>query len=331
MENVKILDCTLRDGGYVNDWDFGRDNIKKIIKTLKSANIDYIECGFLSDKSTSNSKTLFHNIYDLNDLIDECDTKNLFLMIKFGDYDIKKLPFAKNSFLKGLRLIFKKENIEPAFYEAQYIKSLGYELFINPTFINTYREDEILNLIEKINEISPYAMSIVDSVGSMNEDDLLNIKKIADENLKSDIKLSFHLHNNLQTSFSNSKAILNTNSKREIILDSSLMGMGRGAGNLCVEVISEYLNNKFNKNYQLNSLVKLIDEAIIPIYKTHSWGYSIPYYLCALNNLHPDYAKYLTDNKVPYKFYNDIFKLIPENKKSNFDLSLIENIMGARV
>ena len=83
--NISILDCTLRDGGYVNNWDFGYDNIQKIISNLSDSKIDYIECGFLKDVDYDLNKTIFNNFS-----IHHTSSK-LALMLNYGDFELNKI------------------------------------------------------------------------------------------------------------------------------------------------------------------------------------------------------------------------------------------------
>ena len=125
---------------------------------------------------------------------------------------------------------------------------------------NLYSEDELLYLIDEINGIKPCVLTIVDTLGNMYEKDVVNLFRLIEENLDNDISLGFHSHNSLQLSFSNTKALLGMNIKREIIIDSCIYGMGRGAGNLCTELITKYLNDNYAKDYKIPPLLKIIDE-----------------------------------------------------------------------
>ena len=129
----------------------------------------------------------------------------------------------------------------------------------------------------------------------MRKKDILRIFYLIDNNLFKDIKIGFHSHNNLQLSFSNAQELITLNSKREIIIDTSIFGMGRGAGNLCTELMLQYINENIENKYYMLPILETIDEFIMPIFKTHSWGYSVPYYIAAINDCHPSYATYLTN------------------------------------
>lgn len=326
--NIKILDCTLRDGGYVNNWEFGLKNSKTIVERLCQAKIDYLEVGFLQNAEYTSSKTIFNNIQEVNNVVPANCTSNIVGMIVYGKFDINKIiPKTDDIKLNSIRVTFKKHEINTVFPYLEKIKDCGYKLFINPTNIESYSDKEILDIIERVNKIQPYGFSIVDTNGVLKEKNIQRLFYLIDNNLDEKIKLGFHSHNNLQLSFSNAQCLIKNSQNRELIIDSTVFGMGRGAGNLCTELITQYINDNYNENYDLIPILKIIDEQINPIFAQTPWGYSVPYYLAATNHCHPNYAKYLVDKQtVPVEVINDLLKTIPHNKKSNCDIDLIKQI-----
>ncbi len=330
MTNIKILDCTLRDGGYVNNWDFNHKCARQIINNLIKAKVDYIECGFLKDCEYTPEKTLFNEIDEINNLCPQKENSNtkIVAMSIFGQFSENKLiPKNDNIALDAIRVTFKKHEIEEVFKYFEKIKQKGYEVFVNPTNIDTYSDNELLSLISKINKLAPYGFSIVDTKGILKENDILRLFYLIDNNLSKDITLCFHSHNNLQLSFSNAQQLLKVCKYRKLIIDSTVFGMGRGAGNLCTELITQYLNDNYDTNYDIIPILKIVDEQINPIFARTPWGYSVPYYLAATNHCHPNYAKYLVDKQtVPVEIINKLLETIPDDKKSTFDINLIKQI-----
>lgn len=320
--NIKILDCTLRDGGYVNNWNFGLDNIKTIIQNLSNSNIDFIECGFLKNEISKKNASIFSSSDELKESL--IPQKNYTLMINYGEFPLKKIPHNDSIIY---RIAFKKEDLHEALTFCKEIKNKGNQIFINPMYTNIYNTTELLYLIKKVNEIKPYAFTIVDSAGAMKESDVLSTYYIIDKNLDKDIAICFHSHNNLKLSFVNAQAILKASSERELIIDSTVFGIGRAAGNLCTEVIVQYLNDNYQTNYNLIPILKILNEQINPIFDKTPWGYSVPYHLAAINSCHPNYAKYLDDNKVCVEKINEILKLIPEEKKYKYDERLVKSFI----
>lgn len=319
MPDIKILDCTLREGGYVNNHEFGLQNIKEIITGLENSNIDFIECGYLKKDADYNpDKTIFKNLNNIQPL----NKKNFIFMIDFGEYDIDLIPENTNIFF---RIAFKKHQCKDAINYCRKLKDKGCKIFINPMHTMTYEEAELVKLIKDINEICPYGFTITDSTGSMKEKDLSRVLNIIKNNLAENINLCFHSHNNLQLSFANAQYFIQNCSNRNIIIDSTLSGIGRGAGNLCTEIIALYLKNFCGNNYKINTILETIDTYIKPIFDKNPWGYSIPYYLSGLYGCHPYYAKFLINKNVAYEKMDEILKAIPDDKKSIYDENIIEN------
>ncbi len=327
MQNIKVLDCTLRDGGYVNNWSFGQENAQKIIFGLQKAKIDYIELGFIGKKQTNSSQTLFDDFEKIEAFLPkEHEKKSLLAMVAFNTLPIEKVPNAQNSAIEGIRVIFKKNDKTKALKYCEKIKEKGYKLFINPTYVDQYSDSEFLNLIKDVSIIGPYAFSIVDSLGVMKENDILRLYFLIEQNLKNQIALCFHSHNNLQLSFLNAQCLMKNCYDRELIIDSTVFGMGRGSGNLRTEFLAQYINNNFMGKYDIVPILKIVDEEINPIFKKTPWGYSVPYHLAAVNHCHPNYAKFLSEKMLSTEKINALLASIPKTKKITYDKDFIEQM-----
>ena len=145
--------------------------------------------------------------------------------------------------------------------------------------------------------------------------------------LDSEISLGFHSHNSLQLSFSNTKTLLKMDIKRHLIIDACLYGMGRGAGNLCTELITKYLNDNNSKNYKISPLLKSIDKDLKPIYEKSPWGYSTPYYIAALYGCHPNYAGYLVKKGVSDEEIDKILSQISIENKTVYNSNYIDSLI----
>lgn len=332
MNRVSILDCTLRDGGYVNSWYFGKETMRNIAKRLLCAKVEYVECGFLLNNISDENCTLFSSFDAFKKIFDDyTDIKNTVLMIKTGTFDVKTLPLNSGTTPDFLRIIFKKNQIKDALYSAKELLDKGYKVFLNPTFISLYGEEEFLNLVTKIKNINPYSFSFVDSIGSLNPKILCNYYKIADEILSDETVFCLHLHNSMQLAFKNACAFIDNSNDRKIIIDSSLYGMGRAAGNLRTEQICEYLNQTFSKEYNLDEIHKLLHEYMYELYETYRWGFSLKYYLCAKLGIHTDYGSFLRKKPdIKLSRAAQILSMIPDEKKGIFDKKLIDNIINSR-
>ncbi len=325
---IKILDCTLRDGGYINDWNFGNSNIKKIISDLTKAGIELVECGFLEDVEYQEDRSFFSNVLQIKELLPENRGVSEYIaMTRFGKLDINNLKEYDGTSISGIRVTFHIDEVEEALKYCKKVKDKGYKLFVQPVGTTSYTDEELLSLIKKVNLISPYAFYIVDTLGVMIKKDIHRLYYLIDNNLNKDINIGFHSHNNLQMSFSNSQELVSSNNDRGIFLDSSVSGMGRGAGNLNTELIAQYINSNLGYKYNIDSVLSIVEEYILTLKPEYKWGYSVPYYLAAIYNTHPDYASFLINKKtLDVNSIAKIINTIPHEKREMYNKSVIEDL-----
>ncbi|MFL0163853.1 aldolase catalytic domain-containing protein [Candidatus Clostridium helianthi] len=329
MRNIKILDCTLRDGGYINNWNFDSFNMNRIIKSLNESNVDIIECGYLNKFIRDKEKTIVNNIQALEERIKEFDiNKDYVIMINYGEYDLNNLAqVTAESKITGLRITFKKNQLKVMFDDVNILISKGYKVFIQPMVTLSYTDAEILQLITVCNRFDIYGVYIVDSFGAMNSNDIRRLAYLFNHNLREGIRVGFHAHNNLQLAYTNALEFISMFQNRDVIIDSSIFGMGRGAGNLPTELITEHLNKNYDKEYNIEPILDIIDKYINRIYSDKYWGYSISYYISGVCNCHPNYASFLVNkNTLTIKNVQSILKDIPEDKKVEFDKEYIEKL-----
>ncbi len=324
-----MLDCTLRDGGYCNECNFGYENIKKIIESLIESNLDIIECGFLSNKVSYNKNiTKYSEIKHFSSVIPKNRCGKMFVaLMNLGEYDPEKLPEYDGTSIDGIRVAFHKKDLIEALKVCKRIKEKGYKVFIQGMVSLNYKDEEFIDLIRRVNALEPYAFYIVDSFGQMKKKDLVRLLYIVEHNLNDTIKIGFHSHNNMQLAYSNAQSLIDFHTKRNLIIDSSVYGMGRGAGNLNTELFVEYLNDNADGEYNLKPLLSIIDEILNDFYQKNYWGYSLPNYLSAVHGVHPNYAAYLDDKKtLTVEDMNEIFDMMVEDKKNSFDKSYAEKL-----
>ena len=329
MGNKKILDCTLRDGGYINEWQFGEDIIKDIIFKLVEAKTDYVEIGFLRNCQYDKNATLFNNIEEAKRILpsDKRDTK-FSLMALHNNYDINKLEENDGETIDIIRVTFHDYDIDEGLVFCAEVIKKGYKCFCNPINIMGYSDENLLKLISKVNELRPYGFSIVDTFGAMMRTDLMRIYSIVEHNLDSDITIGLHLHENLSLAYSLAQDFIKTCvEQRNIVIDGSLLGMGRVPGNLCIELFMDYMNRNYSKEYEINFVLDAIDEYITPIKSKTTWGYSIEYALSAKYNLHRNYAEYLIQKeRLCVRDINNILARVTSEKKTAFDKEYIEEL-----
>ena len=245
MSRVRVLDCTLRDGGYCNDCHFGLANSRYLVDCLVQAGVDIIECGFLTQKKPyEEDYTRFNTLEQAARLLPQDRAGKLFVaLLDYGTYDVEDLPPWDGSSLDGIRVTFHKEDRDPALEAARRIQEKGYKVFLQPMVALSYTDQEYLELIEKANQLRPYAFYLVDSFGTMKRKDMLRFFYLIEHNLAEGIQVGFHSHNNLQLAYANAQTLVELGSSRPLLIDASIQGMGRGAGNLNTELFLEHLND----------------------------------------------------------------------------------------
>lgn len=332
MNRLKVLDVTLRDGGCVNNFNFGQIYMEKILAAQEAAGIDIVEMGYIDEnKGDVSERTQYMN----ERVISECILKQkkqdvtYVAMIDYGKFDINKLMPKTNEGIDGIRMAFHKKNCLDIIPLGKQIIEKGYQFYIQPMITFRYSDAELLELIDIVNKEIPNASAfyIVDSFGEMRPNDMIRMMNLIDHNLISSMPLGFHSHNNLQLSYSNAMAMIQFPTTREIILDCSIMGMGKGAGNLNTELLLEHLNMFYGKNYKVAPLLEVIDKVINQLHKEFYWGYAPEYYLSSANHCTPSYASYFYNkHMLPIEQVSELLSMISEEKKVSFDSNYAEEL-----
>lgn len=337
IKNVQILDCTLRDGGRIIDCKFDDEVIGNVTRDLEDAGIDIIEIGFLRSKELvdyNGNSTFFNEPGQMERFIHYNGKSNALYVafIDFDMFDFDKLEKCNDNSIKGLRVGFTKQQYDLKLDEIKKslikVKSLGYKLFIQSVNSLAYSDRELLELIEIVNEIEPYSFGIVDTYGAMYLDDISHYYSLVDHNLDKNICIDIHSHNNFQSSFAFAQEIVRlSDGKRNVILDATLNGMGKCAGNLNTELIVDYLNRKKSADYNLDKILDIIDRYLEPIKQTHFWGYSIPAFMAGIYKSHPNNIIYLTEKyRLNSKDIKYIISGIDEKTRQKYDYDNIQRI-----
>ena len=332
MNHFKVLDVTLRDGGCVNNFNFGQLYMDKILSALEQSGVDIIEVGYLDqNKGSVSERTQYINESAIINSILKSKKKNKMYvaMIDYGKYDIDKLQPATADNIDAIRLAFHKENKKDMIALGRKIIDKGYRLFIQPMVTLRYSDSELLELINLVNDNLQDAdcFYIVDSFGEMRPDDMSRLLYLVDHNLLPTMPLGFHSHNNLQLSYSNAMAMLQFPINRDAIIDSSVMGMGKGAGNLNTELLLEHLNLFYGKQYCIEPLLEVMDKVVNQLYNEYRWGYSPEYYLSSTKHCTPSYASYYYNkHMLPIDQVAELLGMIKEEKRISFDVNYAEDL-----
>lgn len=329
MGEIKMLDCTLRDGAYIVDSMFGDSAITGIIKRLQSAKIDIIECGWLKDKEHKAGSTFFHDAPDLFPYLSSKKTGcEYVVMIDWDRYDLNTLSQNDGTSFDSIRVVFPRNKFREGIAVGKEVIKKGYGLCLQAANTLGYTDEELRELAAVANESGAKSLSVVDTFGAMYEDDLERIVAILDSHLNDDIALGFHSHNNQQLAFANAIKFLNLlkDKTRDIIVDSSLCGMGRGAGNATTELMVNYINNKLNGKYDIDSVMDAIDIYMKHFEASYKWGYSTEYCIAGMYCCHVNNIAYLTNNhRTSAKDMRNIIDSLSPSDRLKYDYDLLES------
>ena len=329
MKHRLLLDCTLRDGGYLNEWNFGYSTIHYILNRLQAANIDIIELGFLNQSAkASKDSTLMPDTNALNAIYGKIKKTKAMLvaMIDYGTCDAENICDCKDTMIDGIRIIFKQHKIEGAMVLARQLKEKGYQVFLQMVSVTTYNDHALLDFADTVSKIMPFAVSMVDTYGLLHKEGLLHIFHVLDHNLPKEIILGYHSHNNFQLGYANSIEVLSQSTSRTLLVDGTVHGMGKSAGNAPLELLAMHLNDVYHADYEIDQLLEIIDVCILRLMEEYKWGYSLPFFLAASNDCHPNYVQYLLGKMtLSIQSVQKIINSIPIERKLNFDKEYIHN------
>lgn len=297
MKNkIKHLDCTLRDGGYYNNWFFNKELINEYLHSMRKLQIDYVEIGFrFTDKKKIKGPTAYTTENFLNSLKIPKDLK-LGVMINAGDFLNKKqistslidkfFTKKKNSKISLVRIACHHHEIPFIKPIVLNLKSKGYLVGINIMQISERTKKEIKNIINQINQMNIKILYFADSLGSLKPKDLKMIVSQIKKNWKGEIGI--HTHDNM------GKALDNTLEAIKLgvtWVDSTVTGMGRGPGNTKTEEAIIELNRLMKKKVDLLPTLNLIEKYFKKLKQKYGWGSNIYYYFAGIKGVHPSFVQ----------------------------------------
>ncbi len=328
---IYLLDCTLRDGGYVNDWNFGYNNIVSIFERLADSGVDMIEIGFLDERKQFDfNRSIMPDTESANKIYGHLNKKKSIIvaMIDYGTCSIKNIQPASKTCIDAIRVIFKKHLRVEALEFCAELKNLGYKVFAQLVSVTSYSDEEMIDLIHLANKVRPYAVSMVDTYGLMHQNNLQHYFDLMDNLLDDEISVGYHGHNNFQMGYANCISMIDftCNTKRNLIVDGSLYGMGKSAGNTPIELIAMHINHLFPERYNTYQMLEAIDSIIMEFCGSTEWGYNLFYFIAASNDCHPSYVSFLLKKKtLSVKSVNEILRSISKEKALLYDEKYIES------
>ena len=284
-KEIKVMDCTVRDGGLMNNWQFSDDFVRAVYQACVKAGIDYMEIGYKSSESAFSRDEVgpwkFCDDKDLRRVVGSNKTTlKLSAMADIGRIDPGDIPPAKDSVIDMLRVACYVHQIDKGISLAEHCIDKGYEVCINLMAVSKVNEMDLDQALLDISKSRVPIFYLVDSFGSMYCE---NIQHLVQKYKKAlpDKTLGIHAHNNMQLAMSNTITGIIENCN---MLDATLLGMGRGAGNCPIEILIAFLKNP---KYRLLPLLDVIQNQIHPLQQEIQWGYHIPYLITGALNEHP--------------------------------------------
>lgn len=337
--NIKILDCTLRDGGlglydaYLNGYStlcFSKNQKDKIASLLSDANIDIIELGSI-DKTDTNLErfAIYHNIEEISEKIPQNNKDNqLFAALYRGpDIPVDEIPNWKEGLCPIARVILRYSELQKSIDFCASLAEKGYKVCVQPMLTMRYTDSEIENIIEASNNMKAFALYFVDSYGYMKQNDIKRLFDFYNNKLSKDIYIGFHAHNNMNLAFSNALDFLNLAEDRKVIVDSCICGLGQGAGNLQSEIIVPELN-LIEEKYNFDAVLDACEE-IEMFVGDNLCGYSVINLLPALHKVAYKYAIGMRKTYgLSYARINDILKNIPEELRHRYTKENLISLLG---
>jgi len=293
---LQVLDCTPRDGGYINNWHFDKKMVREIYRSVSNAGVDIFEVGFHGTSEYFDKREYgiwrFSEEKDLLEVTEGINGAKIALMCDFGKANVGDIPDARDSLAQMIRIAVHKDNLKPAITFLETMKKKGYLVSLNAMAISNYTGKELQELISMVKSSALDYFYVVDSYGSMFPDQVRSLVEPFIE-LK-DTKVGFHPHNSLQMAFANTLEAIRCGVD---IVDSTIYGMGRGAGNLPTEILISYLETLNHHKYNAVPLLNCINRYFIKMQEEEAWGYQLPYMLSGIFQCHPNYAKALIDTR----------------------------------
>jgi 4-hydroxy 2-oxovalerate aldolase len=297
--DIKVVDCTLRDGGIVNDFKFDDEFVKDLYKANIAAGVDYMEFGYKASKEIFNvedfGKWKFCDEESIREIVGDNDTDlKIAVMADVGRTDYKKdiIP-KKDSVIDMIRVATYVNTIPAAIEMINYCADLGYEVTINIMAVSTASEKDLDLALDMLGQSKASVIYLVDSYGSLYPEQIREFAKkylkVAEKYGKS---IGIHAHNNQQLAFANTieSCIMGVS-----YLDATMSGMGRGAGNCYMELLMGFLRNP---KYSINPVLKFVEKHMLPLKASDIvWGCDVQYMLTGQQNQHPRSAMAFTADK----------------------------------
>jgi 4-hydroxy 2-oxovalerate aldolase len=307
---IKVLDCSVRDGGLINKWQFPDELVRQTYVKCAEAGIDYVELGYKASAGIFDPKEYgkwrFCRDEEVEKVLEGVErTAKLSCMVDIGRVELQDIAPCNESPFDLIRVACYLRDIDKGIAMADAVMAKGYEVSINIMAVSTNLEKDIDEGLAELAATGVPCVYVVDSYGSMYSEDITWLVKKYSEAMPGKT-IGIHCHNNRQLGFANTiQAIIDGAN----MLDGSVYGIGRGAGNCPLELLLGFLKNP---KYNLRPVLELLQEQYLPLQPEIEWGYLVPYGITGMLNQHPrtaiawrsgedrdDYAKFYDKMTTP--------------------------------
>jgi 4-hydroxy 2-oxovalerate aldolase len=280
---IKVLDCTIRDGGICNDWQFSHDHVQRVFKALVAAGIDYMEVGYRTAPGAFDREAIgpwrFCDEADLRRAVEPGQLK-LSTMVDVGRVTPADIPQKRDTVIDVVRIATYAHQMDEALKLLEHCQGAGYETFINVMAVSTLPPDDVDRFLLRLAGSGVDNVAIVDSFGALFPYHVRYLVHKYMNYLGEDIKVGAHFHNNQQQAFANSITAIDEGVD---FVDATVFGMGRGPGNCPLELLLFYLDNP---RYDVAPVLELIED-FAALREELRWGYQLPYAITGYYNMHP--------------------------------------------
>jgi len=307
-EKIKVLDCTIRDGGLMNNHNFEPKFVREVYKAISEAGIDYMEIGYKNSKRLFSPKEYgkwkFCDEDDIKRAIEGIPSKTkLSIMVDVDRVDLDDVPMKKDSVISMARVAAYVKDIDKAIYLVNHFADKGYETTVNIMAISRALDNELNEALHQLEEeCKAPVIYVVDSNGALYQESVEFLVKKFKSILKTK-EIGMHAHNNQQLAFSNTIEAVIHNAN---YVDGSIYGLGRAAGNCPTELLLGFLKNP---KYDIRPILDVISKEFIPLREKLEWGYVIPYAITGILDEHPKTAMALRESasKENYREFYESF------------------------
>ena len=328
---MKVLDCTLRDGGYINNWKFGDSVINNIIRDISSTNVDYMEIGFIRNAEYSPDSAVYSRISQAALRIPKSSALTYVVMADFADLiPMEAIEPYQPGFPSMIRVLIWKQKrdrqgiVHDALREGyDYCKGLiekGYKVSLQPTRTNQYSEEEFLDFLHMFAQLDISSIYVADSWGNMTTDEVIHYMNMIDGVVGQEISIGYHGHDNQMRAEKTAARILETHFNHEVIIDASIDGIGKGGGNLKLQRLCKLVHDQTGREFDINTMNRLSKKYIEKIYEQHAWG-GAAFAITGKYNCNPYYADY---------YFNEQKLSVSEIERIVVSLSDEDKIMFSR-